>query len=178
MHKILLGLAGAAVSAALAAFPVYAQSSTSQDTTTLFSLTGGSLSITAPPTANLGAGTTSSTTLSGQLGNVVVTDNRGQNTIWTAKVHSTPFTDTSNNSHVIPASAVSYSPGALVTSTGVAGDVFTPGAGGALSATDQTAYSATVDGDNSATWNPTLTLTVPMGAAAAQYSGTVTHSVA
>jgi hypothetical protein len=34
-----------------------------------------------------------------------------------------------------------------------------------------------ITGDNSATWDPTITVTVPGGMAAAVYSATITHSV-
>jgi hypothetical protein len=34
-----------------------------------------------------------------------------------------------------------------------------------------------ITGDNSATWNPTITVTVPGGALAGTYSGEITHSV-
>lgn len=35
-----------------------------------------------------------------------------------------------------------------------------------------------ITGDNSATWNPTITVAVPGGMAANVYSATITHSVA
>jgi hypothetical protein len=34
-----------------------------------------------------------------------------------------------------------------------------------------------ITGDNSATWNPTITIAVPGGMAAGIYSATITHSV-
>jgi hypothetical protein len=43
----------------------------------------------------------------------------------------------------------------------------------------RTAFTLTLGvGDNSATWNPTLIVSVPASAVAGVYTGTVTHSVA
>lgn len=48
-----------------------------------------------------------------------------------------------------------------------------------LFAVSITAMTATgITGDNSATWNPTITVAVPGGMAANVYSATITHSVA
>src|SRR5438309_2079856 len=80
MHKILLALTGAALSAAAVSFPVYADhasGSRTADTDTTFTITRGDLTITAPSSADLGSGSISDGSFSGQLGNVTVTDDRG-----------------------------------------------------------------------------------------------------
>jgi hypothetical protein len=46
-------------------------------------------------------------------------------------------------------------------------------------AASRTAFSAgSVVGNNSVSWNPTVTINIPSAAVAGTYSGTVTHSVA
>ena len=61
MHKILLALTGAALSAAVVAFPVYANQGPASParTNTQFRITPGDLTITAPASANLGTGSQS-----------------------------------------------------------------------------------------------------------------------
>ncbi|MFB9833026.1 hypothetical protein [Actinoallomurus acaciae] len=136
-------------------------------------MTAGALTVTVPATADLGSGTPS-TTISGSLGNVTVSDLRGANPApWTASVTSTDFTATGVTA--IPASAVTYTPG---TATTVGDGTFTAGTAGALGTTPLTAYTHTGGtGSNSATWDPTLAVAVPATATATTYSGTVTHSV-
>jgi hypothetical protein len=57
-----------------------------------FTVTTGALTMTAPPTANLGSGAPG-TTISGPLGSVLVTDNRALlSAAWTATASSTNFT--------------------------------------------------------------------------------------
>jgi len=90
------------------------------DTPTSFTLTGGLLSISAP-TGNVSLGTqvasTSATTISGHLGIVTVTDQRGGATTWVASVIVTAFTPTPAAT-AIPATQVSYAAG-TVTQAGV-----------------------------------------------------------
>jgi hypothetical protein len=152
-------------------------------TTTTFTLATGSLSISAPASSDLGTGSTGAGTLSAQLGSVTVTDTRGALLgTWTASVSSTDFTTggaTANET--IAKGQVTYWSGVATATSGTA--VFTPGQAAALNAqalsTSRTAYSAaTIVGNNSASWNPTLTVNVPAAAVAGTYSGTVTHSVA
>jgi hypothetical protein len=37
--------------------------------------------------------------------------------------------------------------------------------------------ASAISGDNSAIWNPTITVTIPGGTAAGVYTATITHSV-
>jgi hypothetical protein len=140
-------------------------------------ITGGFLSITVPADAgSLGsrANTVGGGTISGSLGQVVVTDARSAaaGSTWIASVISTAFTPTSGPT--IPASAVGYTVGAITkvgTATYTAGDpVSLEGVSAAVTATG-------ITGDNSATWNPTINVAVPGGTIAGTYSGTITHSV-
>jgi hypothetical protein len=153
------------------------------DTTTTFSLAAGALSISAPASSDLGTGSTGSGTLSAQLGGVTVTDTRGALAgTWTATVSSTDFTTGGGTANeTIAKGQVTYWSGTATASSGTA--VFLPGQATALNAQDlsaaRTAFSASaIVGNNSASWNPTLTVNVPAAAVAGTYTGTVTHSVA
>jgi hypothetical protein len=153
------------------------------DTTTTFTLAAGSLAISAPTSSGLGTGSTGAGTLSAQLGTVTVTDTRGALVgAWTASVSSTDFTTggaTANET--VAKGQVTYWSGAATASSGVA--VFTPGQATSANAqalsVSRTAFSASaIVGNNSASWNPTVTVNVPAAAVAGVYSGTITHSVA
>ncbi len=165
--------------AAISALVVSAAVPAAADTTTAtITIAGGSLSLSAPAAAgNLGTltNTVLGGTVSGPLGVVVVSDARSAaaGSGWVASVISTAFTPPAGPA--LAASAVSYSAGAIAkvgTATYTANDP-----------TDLTAVGAAVTasgitGDNSATWNPTITVAVPGGTAAGVYSATITHSVA
>ncbi|MEA2190806.1 MAG: hypothetical protein QOI73_927 [Solirubrobacteraceae bacterium] len=146
-------------------------------TTATVTITGGSLSISVPTDAgNLGtrANTVLGGTISGSLGEVVVSDARSAaaGSGWVASVISTAFTPSAGPT--IGAAAVAYSAGPI-TKLGTA----------TYNATDQPnltgvvpAVTATgITGDNSATWNPTIAVTIAGGKAAGVYSATITHSV-
>ncbi len=159
-----------------------AGAATSGTTTTTFTVAGGALSITAPATASLGSSAPGAN-LSGQLGNVTVTDARANLVAsWTATVSTTDFTTGGGTaSETIGKANVSYWSGGTTAHTGTA--VFTPGQATAATAvalsSPQTAFTATAGvGNNSATWDPTLIIAVPAAAVAGTYTGTVTHSVA
>ena len=144
-------------------------------TPTSFTLTGGGLSISAP-TSNVSLGTqvasTSPTTISGHLGTVTVTDQRGGATTWVASVIVTAFTPTPAAT-AIAAVNVHYVAG-TVTESGVT--TVLPGT------TDLTGVSPVVNGTStgisSASWNPMISVDVPANAPPGVYSATITHSVA
>jgi len=150
------------------------------DTTTTFTVGAtGTLSISAPLTANLStiAGTTVTPggTLTAALGTVTVTDNLSlADTGWTAQVSSTDFTTAGGT---IPASDLAYRPGTIATLFGLyTGLIGTNIA--ALSGTPQTAVTASgANGDNQASWDPTIIVSVPDTAVAGSYSGVITHSL-
>lgn len=147
------------------------------DTNSITRPSTGALAITVPGTANLGSATADPANVSGSLGAVTVTDTRGgPSTGWTATVSSTKFTTGgATASETIAKSFIRYSPGAATSTTGSA--TFTPGTAGDLGST-RTAFSASDGtGDNSATWNPTITMTLPASIVAGTYTATITHSV-
>jgi hypothetical protein len=152
-------------------------------TSTTFVLTAGSLSISAPASKNLGSAATGSATISAQLGTTTVTDNRGALLgSWTSTVSSTSYTTGGGTANeTIPNSAVTYWSGGATASSGTG--TFTPGqatSGNAVAlSSSQTAFSASaVVGNNTVSWNPTVTVNIPSAAVAGTYSGTITHSVA
>ena len=167
--------------AALTALAVPAFAAT---TTTTFSLSGGSLSISAPSsTVNLGSVATGSSAVSAQLGTVTVTDARGALAgSWTASVSSTDFTTGgATPDETVTKANVFYWSGAATASSGTA--VFVPGqllvANEQALSTGRTAFSASaIVGNDSASWNPTVDVHVPAAAVAGTYTGTITHSVA
>jgi hypothetical protein len=146
-------------------------------TTATITITGGALSISVPVGAgNLGSqpDAVGGETITGPLGQVQVLDarNAAAGSGWVASVISTAFTPTSGPA--IAASAVSYATGAITqvgTATYVANNP--PNLTGVAPAVT----ASGITGDNSATWNPTITVTVPGGMAAGVYSATITHSV-
>lgn len=171
---ITLGLAASALVATTA--PASAADS---DTTTTFSLTAGSLSISAPASKVLGSKATGAGTVSAALGDVTVTDNRGAlAATWTASVASTAFTTGgATAAETIPASQVSYDGGLLPASSSPATGVFAGVPVLALGSANATVFTGTAVGNNTATWNPTVTVNVPAQAVVGTYSGTITHSV-
>ena len=147
-------------------------------TTATIEVTGGALAISVPTDAgSLGtrANTVSGGTISGTLGQVQVNDARSAiaGSGWVASVISTAFTPAPAGT-AIAASAVSYTAGTIAkvgTATYTANDPASlVGVVPAVTATG-------ITGDNSATWNPTISVAVPGGAVAAVYSATITHSL-
>jgi hypothetical protein len=167
--RILGALGALALGASAVAFlPATAMAA---DTDTTFTLTGGELTLSVQPTAALTNAVSGTTSVTGNLGAVSVTDARGGTEAWTASGASTAFTGVGGSS----STAVSYT-GGTVTETGtitVADGTATTLTGVATSVVAPTSLS----GNNTAGWSPTLGVTMPAGALADDYSGTVTTSV-
>jgi uncharacterized repeat protein (TIGR01451 family) len=136
----------------------------------------GLLSISVPASAGLGSIATGGTVTAG-LGTVTVTDNRAlPGASWTATVSSTDFTNTVTPVDLIPPGDASYLVTTLGTTTGSA--TFTPTPVTVLSGSPQAVVTATsANGDNSATWDPQIQVSVPSTAVAGAYTATITHSV-
>jgi hypothetical protein len=158
--------------AALAALPAGADT-----TTATFQLTAGALSISVPA-GSVSIGTqvvsTGVSTISGQLGVVTVTDQRGGSTSWVASVIVTAFTPTTGPAvTAIAADKVSYAVG-TITQVGVTATKPVT--------TDLTGVSPVVNGASTglstASWNPTISVSLPANAAPGIYTATITHSVA
>jgi hypothetical protein len=147
------------------------------DTTVTFTVTSGELSMTAPSSANLGSGAPG-TTISGALGTVSVTDDRALlSAEWTVTAASTDWTTGGSSpslAETIPASDVGYDPGTITTT----GTITATGTPITLSGTAATVVTGTAGvGDNTARWDPTLSVAVPASAVGGIYTGTLTQSV-
>ncbi|MBT2365782.1 hypothetical protein J7E88_10770 [Streptomyces sp. ISL-10] len=147
-----------------------------------FTVATANLKIEVPTSRNLGSGFPGQT-VSGQLGTVTVIDERAAaDATWTASVVSTQFdTGTDQETEVIPPNLVNYWSGPATATSG--NGTFVPGqptrADRVSLERPRTAFSKTSgSGNNSASWNPTLEITIPQHAVGGLYSGTVTHSVA
>jgi hypothetical protein len=146
------------------------------DTTVTFTVTTGALSMSAPTTVSLGSGAPG-TTISGPLGDVVVTDDRAAlTTSWTVTASATNWiTGGHTPNETIPVGDVGYDPGSITTT----GTITATGTPITLSTGDQTVVTGTAGiGDNTATWNPNIAVAVPMGTVGGLYTGTVSQSVA
>lgn len=153
-----------------------AVASAQEDTTTTFEITAGVLEISAQPTATLTSVAAGAETVSGSLGNVTVTDNRGSTLGWATTASSSAFTLAAESGDTtIEATAVDYAPG-TVTTTGTITPTGTDAAG--LAAAQTVVSGTAARGNNTATWNPTLTVTLPTDALAGVYTGIVSTSVA
>ena len=136
----------------------------------------GVLSISVAASVDLGSIATGGTATVA-LGTVTVTDNRAlPDASWTATVSSTDFTNTVTPVDLILAGDTSYLISTLGTTTGSA--TFTPTPVTVLSGSPQAVVTATgANGDNSATWDPQIQMSVPSTAVAGTYTATITQSV-
>jgi hypothetical protein len=150
---------------------------TTGTTTATVTVTGGALAITVPSdSGSLGseANAVGGTTISGQLGEVHVSDARSAvaGSGWIASAISTAFTPTSGPA--IGATNVGYTAGSI-TKVGTA--TYTANDPASLVGVAPVVTATGITGDNSATWNPTITVAVPGGIAAGTYEAIVTHSL-
>jgi hypothetical protein len=177
-------LAGTPTVAGTFSFTIKVTDAGSQTATEATSITiaAGVLAITVPSGASLPSVSPGGTTTA-QLGTVTVTDNRGTgNASWTATVSATAFTTGGGSpAETIPLSQITYWSGPATVTTGTG--TFTPGQASAAAAVNltvpRTAFSLiTGSSVNSASWNPTVSVSVPPSAIGGPYTATITHSVA
>jgi hypothetical protein len=152
-------------------------SADSGSTSATITVQGGALAISVPTDAgNLGtrANSVAGGVISGPLGQVQVNDARSAaaGSGWVATVIATAFTPPAGPA--IAASAVGYTDGPI-TKVGTA--TYTANNPVALTGVVPALTASGITGDNSATWTPTINVTVPGGMAAGIYSATITHSV-
>jgi hypothetical protein len=167
-------------SAATAAPAILAHSSSlgaaDPDTTVTFTVSSGLLSLTAPDSVDLGTNGPG-TTIAGALGTVTVTDDRALlAAAWTVVASSSDWTTGGGTpAETIPAGDVGYDPGAITTT----GTITATGTPITLSATPAQVVTGTDGvGDNTASWDPTISVAVPAAAVVGAYTGTLTQSVA
>lgn len=174
--RISLGLIGATVLAGSVMLPASAD-----DTAVAANITAGIVSIDVPDTASLdfqevAPGTPKTLALT----DVTVTDTRAGTTAWGASVQTNGFQFLRTGETVAqPATGptLSYAPS---TFTATSGDIAagTPVAVGSVgTAAAEVQRPTSVMGNNSATWNADVTLTLPSNALAGSYTTTLTHSV-
>jgi len=186
MRKPLVVAMTAMMSAGLAAFVPVAANAGAGDTPSTFTLSAsGGLSIAVPDGSvtpvNLGTASTGAGSLAHSLGSVTVTDGRGSLTAtWTAAATSTNFTTgTASANETVAKANVGYYAGvgsALLGQVGAfvpLGTALTPVALG--SSANVGTWAGT--GNNTVTWDPTITFTLSPAQVAGTYSGTITHSV-
>ena len=168
LRRPLIILATAATLVVGAALPASAD-----DTGATFSLTGGTLTLSVGASAALTdeASGVAANVITGTLGEVAVTDARGGTAGWVTSAASTTFTGTG----LSVSDGVAYTNG-TVTETGT--NTVAPVTSAALTTTAAAVATATeVSGNNTASWNPTLDVSMPAGALAGAYAGTVTTSL-
>jgi hypothetical protein len=149
----------------------------SVDTTVTFSVTIGALTITAPASVDLGSGVPGGK-IQGGMGDVVVTDDRANLAAsWTATASATDWALTPGGGtgpETIPVADVTYDPGTVSTT----GNITATPHPITLSHAAQTVVNGTAGvGNNTATWDPALEVSVPAAAVGGAYSGTITDSV-
>ena len=142
------------------------------DTVTTFTLNVGLLTLSVEPTAALTDGASGDTTINGSLGAVSVTDERGGTAVWTVSASSSAFTGVLGSSSTV----VTYTAGA-VTETGTI-TVLDGTATDITGAPAAVVSPSALSGNNTASWVPDLDVTMPPGALADDYTGTITTSVA
>jgi hypothetical protein len=170
MRKFLLLLsAGAALAAATAV-------SAGADTMS-FTLTPAGLLTISGPTGDASLGSqmslNSASTLTGHLGTVTVSDQRGGAQTWVASVIASSFTPVPTST-AIAASAITYVPGTITVTGGETGTGITAVSLAGVSVV----VNGTGTGVGTASWNPTISVNVPANFAAGLYTSTITHSVA
>ena len=177
-------LAGTPTAAGTSSFTIKVTDAASQTATepTSITITAGPLTITAPSSAVLPSASPGGST-SAQLGTVTVNDFRGMAAAsWTATITATTFvTGGATAPETIPLTRISYWSGPATATTGTG--IFTPGQASSAAAVNltgpRTAFTFTAGSSvNAASWNPTLSVSVPAAAVAGTYTATITHSVA
>ncbi|MFG2009256.1 hypothetical protein ACGFNF_09320 [Micromonospora sp. NPDC048868] len=180
MRKPLLTLTAAA--AALVAMAAPAAAAPTGDTIVTFTVATADLNIRVPPSVNLGSAFPGGV-LTGELGTVVVTDERAAlNATWIVTVTASSFTTGGGTpEETILPSLVEYWSGTETGRTGTG--TLVPGqptqAAAVSLSVPRTAFSKTSgSGDNTATWEPNIRIAVPATAVGGTYRGVITHSVA
>ncbi|GAA5196380.1 hypothetical protein GCM10023322_65150 [Rugosimonospora acidiphila] len=136
------------------------------------------LSIVVPGAAVFDPVDSASGSTTGQLGVMMVSDDRGPASgFWTATVSITDFTTGGGSpAETIPGIDVVYSSGPALQTTGVG--TFIPQPAAVLSDEQFAAGWSGQGSTNSASWNPTLEVTLPSMVIAGEYTAILTTSVA
>jgi hypothetical protein len=143
-----------------------------------FTVDGTGIGLTEPGSVDFGSEAIGGT-VTGSLGEVQVADDQGlDGGGWTATAASSDFTTGAGpdftSAETIPNSAVGYDPGDVTASDTITA---TPHTIDSLTGTSDVVVGTDAAGDNTASWDPTITIAVPSTAVAGAYSGTITDSV-
>jgi hypothetical protein len=176
--KVRNALAGAVLIAV--ATMALAPTAGAETTNTTFQVTAGGLGVTVPASALVDTAAPGDTTASGSLGDVTVTDDRGAMAAsWITTVTSTTFTTgTQSADETVTVANISYASGAASAKTGVGNFIALVNTPLSVAAAGRTVAFTGGTGNNSATWNPTLSFALQGSQVSGTYSGTITHSVA
>jgi hypothetical protein len=162
---------GEAMSSTVSTAELARDYSADPSTTVTFVVTSGALTLTVPVSADLGSGAPG-TDISAPIGACTVTDNRALlSASWTVTAAGTDF---ASGGSTIPATDASYTVGTVTTT----GTITATGTDITLSNSPQTVLTGSSGvGDNTASWDPTVTVHVPASAVGGLYTGTLTQSV-
>ncbi len=166
---IAAAVTGLALSAAAVVTPASADT-----TSTTITLTGGSLSIDAPSTASGSASVEPGTTMTVNLTDTTVVDNRGSLLGWTVTGSSTDFTKDATYS--MPKAGFTWATGTVASSNGSLTGV-AAGAGGSMGASFAVATAIAGAGAGTFTYPATVTGLVPVNMKAGDYVATITQSI-
>lgn len=170
-------LAVTAASVLMFVYPLPASADPSGESTVTITVEGGALELTVSAASrSLGTMRTTArgTTISGKLGQVTVTDKRNAppGSGWVTSVVATDFT--AKEGPAIPASKVSYTAGRI---EGIGDATYSPNDPKNLKRAKAAVTATDITGNNTATWTPTVHVTVPPGLIPGVYASTITHSV-
>ena len=135
-------------------------------------ITGGTLTISAPASLDIGSWTSPSTA-SISMGTVTVLDYRGvADSGWIVSAIATALTPTTGPA--IAANLMGYDPGTIanIGTVTTVGHVVT-----LLDGVMPVITGSLGSGSETVTWNPTLTVRIPAAVANGTYTATLTHSV-
>jgi len=166
-----LALTGAAALTLFAVVPANAV-----DTVTV-AIEVGDLAIVTDALGAALADATPGAPIVGTITGVAVTDARATTGVWAVSVNATAFVneETPASSASMTGAGITYTVGEIVETgapviTNVTPDVV-------LAVAPAEVATATVAGNNTATWDADLSVAVPLGALGGTYSTTITHSI-
>ena len=163
---IVVSVAGALAFAA----PAYAE-----DTPVTVQVDAGQRAITVPGAVAFTPiqSSTVARTITLAIGAVTVTDNLGGTAIWSVTAAATNFAVAGTGGRSLGATSSYPSTAATVVGTATV----TPTAVANLTTGGTVQAATAVNGANSATWNPTISVVVPVGAPVGTYASVITHSL-
>ncbi|WLQ07094.1 hypothetical protein [Arthrobacter oryzae] len=168
--RVSLAIAASATLAGSLALPASAADTTATSATV--QIEAGSLAISAPLGASLSAltpGGSAAATLTG----IEVIDTRAGTGNWAASVALTDFVG-ATPTNIIPATAATYTPAVAVES---GTSTVAPSTQSDLTVAKPVQSATGVVGNNTATWDASLSVIAPPNALADVYTATLTHSV-